>query len=238
VIIGASALGYYYEMTWRQTFDLDLTVAVNAHELEVTLALQSTWRRDQRLKQRWISPLGVLVDLIPASAELIAAGVLDWGDGYEMSVCGLDLAHAHAERKQESGGLIVNVAPPAVITVLKMVAYLDRPDARRKDLDDIAWLLHSYLDEDSDRRWEEGAAYSHDFDAVSAYLLGFDIGRVLSPAHSIMVERFMTNDLAWGTLGQIGAPQWRREDEPGATPREAMRAGLCAGAARQDDDPR
>ena len=40
VMIGASALGFYYEMMWRQTQDIDLVVALELDEFPGVLAEQ------------------------------------------------------------------------------------------------------------------------------------------------------------------------------------------------------
>ncbi len=58
-----------------------------------------------------------------------------------MSLVGMRLVFAHG------------VAPLHVLAVLKMVAYLDRPDVREKDLCDLAHIMHEYTATDSDRRY-------------------------------------------------------------------------------------
>ena len=58
-----------------------------------------------------------------------------------------------------------------------MAAYLDRPTERLRDLEDIAHLLESYVDDSSPRFWDDALAWGED-DQAPAYLLGLDIGRI------------------------------------------------------------
>lgn len=108
--IGASALGFYYEMSWRHTTDVDLVVAVAVDALP-DLASRPGWRRHPKREYEFTSPAGARVDLIPASADLIRTGQLQWLNGSVMSLAGMDLAFRHAVKRD--GGVLV--VPPAVV---------------------------------------------------------------------------------------------------------------------------
>ena len=69
----------------------------------------------------------------------------------------LSFTFRHAEPHTVES-FIIKVATPAVVTVLKMAAFLDRPQERLRDLDDIAHLLESYVDDSSPRFWDEALA--------------------------------------------------------------------------------
>jgi predicted nucleotidyltransferase len=174
VVIGATALGCYYDMSWRHTTDVDLVVALTVDVLPA-LASRPGWSRHPKREYEFTSPGGARVDLIPASPDLLRAGRLQWLNGTVMSLVGMDLAFNHAVRHHDG----VLVAPPAVVAILKMVAFGDRPAERERDLVDIGHLLDAYVKEDDERRWGE-TPEAIEFDLAPAFLLGVDIARLLS----------------------------------------------------------
>jgi hypothetical protein len=129
VVIGATALGFYFDMTWRYTADVDFVVALTVDELPA-LANRPGWSRHPKREYEFTSPDGAKVDLIPAGLPLMQAGKLQWRNGDVMSLAGMDLAFRHAVRHE--GGVFV--APPPVVAILKMVAFADRPTERERDL--------------------------------------------------------------------------------------------------------
>ncbi len=148
-----------------------------------------------------------------------------------MSLAGMDLAFSHAESHSVSNDHAVLVAPPSVISILKMTSYCDRPIERERDLEDIAHLLDAYVDDDSDRRFEE--ALGQDFDLAPAYLLGLDIGRVTNlDSHKKLISRFLDkvanpDSVEHAVMRNKGPKHWRAED---ALTRylDAFRTGLAA----------
>lgn len=233
VIIGATALGFYYDMTWRKTADLDLIVAVEIDEFPGELVERSGWAQHPILEHKFESPQGDKLDILPAGDEVLKKGTIDWGGGHVMSLVGIDLAFVHAETHRVEEDFIAKVAPPKVIAVLKMAAYLDRPQERLRDLDDIAHLLDVYIDDDSPRFWDEAIEYG-EYDSASAYLLGLDIGRIASKSHLRLVEEFLTrvgdtDSIAHAQMLQRGPRRWSTEDQPLHRRFHAFRAGLPEG---------
>jgi predicted nucleotidyltransferase len=169
VIIGATALGFYYDMSWRQTADVDLVLALDLKSFPGALITRPGWKQHPTKEHEFTSPRGDRIDLLPASRELVAAGRLTWASGHVMNLSGMDLAFEYAERRDVGDGYTASVAPPYVVTVLKMASYGDRPAERQRDLSDIAHLLETYVDDVADRRWDEAAAL--EFDLAPAYLL-------------------------------------------------------------------
>jgi len=89
-----------------------------------------------------MAPHDVRIDIVPASAELVAAGELVWpGTDFRMSLVGFQLAFEQGDFAEVAAGVSVLVASLPAIIVLKMAAYLDRPAAREKDLEDLAVIL-------------------------------------------------------------------------------------------------
>jgi hypothetical protein len=58
VIIGATALGSYYDMSWRKTAVVDLVVAISLDEFPAELAVRPGWKqhpvKPSDLEDRWL----------------------------------------------------------------------------------------------------------------------------------------------------------------------------------------
>lgn len=229
VVIGATALGFYIDMRWRRTADIDLVVAVDVAELSA-IAERPGWSRHPDRPHEFRSPRGARLDILPAAASLIDQGSIRWPGGSRMSLIGMDLAFSHC-RAHDVGELRVQVAPPAVVTVLKMAAYLDRPAERERDLADIGHLLDVHVDDDSDLRWEEAADV--DFELQPAFLLGRDIAAMAGRPHRDLVDRFLATVGDPGSHGhavmQRGGPAaWRRQDDSLEKRLHALRRGYAS----------
>lgn len=92
-----------------------------------------------------------------------------------MSLVGFDHVFKDAVERELAPGLVGRVVPFVLLTLLKIVSYLDQPAARRKDLDDIVAIVDVY-GEDGERRFSDdvfnaGVEYSE----AGAYLLGRDL---------------------------------------------------------------
>ncbi|HEY6559265.1 MAG TPA: nucleotidyl transferase AbiEii/AbiGii toxin family protein [Polyangiaceae bacterium] len=233
VIIGATALGFYYEMRWRQTADVDLALAIELRDFPGALPERPGWKRHPKKQHEFRSPQGVKIDILPAGPGLLDAGQIAWSGEQVMSLAGMDLAFRYAEQRKVVHGYTASVAPPRVIAVLKMTAYCDRPAERERDLEDIAHLLATYVDDDSDRRWDE--AVDQEFDLAPAYLMGLDVGRTLeTESHRAIVERFMSRveDSESPIHAQMlrrGPATWRREENALARRLAVFKLGLEGG---------
>ena len=82
VIIGATALGFYFDMRWRKTSDVDLVLAVELDQFPGPLLAQNGWRQHPQKDHEFESPLGVKLDLLPAGPTLISAGEIRWPRGH------------------------------------------------------------------------------------------------------------------------------------------------------------
>ena len=63
-IIGATALAFHIDMTWRMSVDLDLVIAASVADLDPSRPPE--WRHHPKLEHSWKSEQGVFVDLVPA----------------------------------------------------------------------------------------------------------------------------------------------------------------------------
>ncbi len=151
-MIGARALAFHLSMTWRHTSDIDVVLTIALDELADAEKKLVGWRRLDTPK--WIAANGVKVDMIPAPADALAKRELIWSDGARMNLAGVAVALANRSHML-SDELDISVAPVAVIALLKMTAYLDRPFEREKDLRDLANILNDYPSNDDDRLFED-----------------------------------------------------------------------------------
>ena len=232
VIIGATALGFYGGRPWRNTADVDLVVALEPEDFPGPLRNSPGWTSHPTKPHEFRSPSGSKIDLIPAGQSLLQAGRLVWQRGDAMSLHCMDLAFTHAE-SHTLDDVVVLVAPPPVIAVLKMVSFGDRPAARERELEDIGHLLDAYVDGDSLlERWEE-AFDCGEVDLASAYLLGLDMARIVaSGTHKDTIQTFLERVGPEGahhaTMVRVGPARWRTEKRALDRRLQAFRQGLSA----------
>jgi predicted nucleotidyltransferase len=221
VVLGAAALRCFMPMSWRTTEDLDLTVAASIEDATGALSLLPGWFSDTRQEQRWRTPSGIAVDIVPASDDALARGHIEWPRSrLRMSLLGTRLAFEHAVALHIAPDLEVRVAPIPVISVLKMIAYLDRPEVRAKDLGDLAHIMYGYVGDDSDRRFSvEVPDDLTEYEDVAPYLLGRDIGKLVDPDERRRILDFVSqiDDEARGPgllarMSILGPPAWRDPD--------------------------
>jgi predicted nucleotidyltransferase len=190
VLVGAAAVGCHVPMTWRQTHDIDIVVLADIES--TTTALRAIGLvRHARLEHRWYSESGVQLDVLPASAADLARGKLVWQSGHVMSLEGFDLAFAHSQALELTNAASSSVATVPVIVVLKMIAWLESPHERTRDLEDIGYVLCDYLDDVDLRDWEDTKLAAVQFDQHSAAALGHDIQTITTSSHRKHVERFI-----------------------------------------------
>jgi predicted nucleotidyltransferase len=188
VLIGANALALQIDLEWRQTNDLDFVISVALEDYPAGLEALPGWRRHREGEHAWLSPTGVKVDVVPAGPGLLEVGWFTWPrSGYRMNLVGLRLAFDHHVNVRIEEGLSVKAATTPAIVVLKMVAFLDRPE-RGDDLSDIAQVLERYLGTIDARRW----ALPVDFHNTSAFALGTDTGMLVNEQEREIVAEFLT----------------------------------------------
>ena len=194
VIIGAVALSCFLDDLGRFTSDVDLVIALDLRDFQqfVTTLDSIHWRQEAKREHRWRSRRGSLIDLLPAGPELRSAKLIRWPvSDFTMSLVGFDHVFARAVSVEFAPGVHFEVAPLPVIAILKIVAHLDDPYRRAKDLDDLKVLMKKY-EANSDRIFSDEvfAAELEDIDQASAFLLGLDVGRIMAPDELSVVRKF------------------------------------------------
>jgi predicted nucleotidyltransferase len=124
-IIGATALAFHIDMTWRTSVDLDLVIAVAAADLDPSRL--PGWRRHPKLEHSWKTDQGVLVDLVSAPTEALDAGELVWpASGHRMNLIGIRQG-LQSSKVQLAPDVSVTVASVPALALMKMSAFVDRP---------------------------------------------------------------------------------------------------------------
>ena len=92
-----------------------------------------------------------------------------------MSLAGFDHVFTSAVEMPLAEGLSIRVARPVVTVLLKIIAYMEDPHRRSKDLQDIRVVLARY-EADTDRLFSDAVfdAELPDFEGANAFLLGLD----------------------------------------------------------------
>ena len=195
VIIGAAAYKFHFPDIERYTADIDLTVALDLEdfaELETSLT-KLGWERDKKKEHRWRSPRGTLIDLLPAGTKLREAKKLIWPESqFSMSLVGFDHVFAEAQTVKITDSFSVDVVSLRVLALLKIVAFLDRPYERERDLNDLRGISSQYEGE-SERLFsdEVQAANLSDFGLTNSFLLGVDLRALCTAEEVAVVETFL-----------------------------------------------
>ncbi|MBD1888922.1 nucleotidyl transferase AbiEii/AbiGii toxin family protein [Coleofasciculus sp. FACHB-SPT9] len=119
------------------------------------------------------------VDIVPFGGIGEPDQQIEWADGNQMNVMGLEeaLIHASVETIDDLEFQVVNT--PAFL-VLKLFAWGDRQERTKKDLQDIDFILVHYSDDDRvfDELAEELAEGQIEYLDAAIYLLGRDIRKI------------------------------------------------------------
>jgi len=196
VVIGAIAYQVCFPGSSRHTGDVDFAVALDLDEfakLEQRL-FRDDWTRTGNVEHRWRSKRGTLLDLIPAGPKLRAAKKIVWPkSGMTMSLVGFEHAFTASQPAEVAPGLVLDVTPPVVLMLLKIVAYMDDPKRRTKDLSDIRELLLNYEATNKERLFSEPVidANLEDFSLVPAFLLGGDLRKLCNQEEITLVTTFL-----------------------------------------------
>jgi predicted nucleotidyltransferase len=209
LLVGAAArdmvlsFGYGLEMT-RATRDLDIGVAIPAWEtfekIATDLVDRAGFTRDTSMSHRFRTD-GAVVDIVPFGA-VATDGVLAWPpDGeFEMSVLGFRETYAASDEVLLPGQILVRVASPPGLLLLKMIAWDERHMEKPKhDAVDIAALLHTYSSKRAlDDVYTNGAdlleTFEYDVELVGAALMGRYSAAIAEPETAEEVLRILDRE--------------------------------------------
>jgi len=195
VVIGAIAYQVHFPAESRHTGDIDFAVALDLDEfaeLERRL-LADGWVQFANREHRWRSAQGTILDLIPAGPKLREAKQITWPiSQFTMSPIGFDHVFATAQPVRFAPDLTLKVISRTALMLLKIVAFMDDPQRRAKDLDDIRGLLVQY-EADSDRVFSDVVldAALTDYGLAPAFLMGIDLRALCRDDEVIVVHAFL-----------------------------------------------
>ena len=145
------------------------------------------------------------IDIVPFGEIEDKSKRINWPpkQDFVMNVHGFSEAFEHALDVQISDepALVIPVASPAGICLLKLVSWLDREvELRAKDATDFSYLIQSYskIPEISDALYEEGYMEAQGWDEfkASAMKLGKDVAVLASPETIEFLEEELFNRAA------------------------------------------
>jgi predicted nucleotidyltransferase len=197
VIIGATALRCFV-MFEILTKDVDLVVALDLEDFaKFSADLRARgWKQETYREHRWHGPHGSIVDLVPAGPTLRAAKAIVWPESeFAMSLIGFDHVFGRSVDVTFDRPVTFKVSPPDVIALLKIVAYMDDPQRRQKDLDHLEIILR-YYEAGSERLFGSDlfAAELEDFEYANAFLLGSDVGAITTNEEARIVDAFLETE--------------------------------------------
>ena len=186
VLIGAWArylnLNHQLPSIERITQDYDFLIVIkdwdNFERIKKAMG-DSGFVQALRLPYRFIKR-PIIVDLLPFSREIVKNNKLKW-EGYDIELDFSGSEDALSQTKtihlQENVSFEILSVPGLVL--LKILSYLDRPDDRAHDLEDVFFCFKHY--EDGVKRFDvcgmnidgENILYEHS----GAYLIGVEAGR-------------------------------------------------------------
>jgi predicted nucleotidyltransferase len=128
----------------RETKDVDAVTEVATWDdfANLQTLLEQEGFRQSQIAHEFIWDGEVRIDLIPFGAALVEQDRLLWpGGGAVMSVCGLEEALECAREEEITPDLKVPVVTIPGLVLTKTIAYMDRPEARVRDLIDILYCF-------------------------------------------------------------------------------------------------
>jgi predicted nucleotidyltransferase len=195
VIIGAIAYQVHFPREDRHTGDIDFAVALDLDEfaeLERRL-LADKWIRFANREHRWRSSQGTILDLLPAGPKLREAKQIIWpASEFRMSLVGFEHVFVTAQPVPFAPNLTLRVIPSTTLMLLKIVAYMDDPQRRAKDLEDIRGLLVEY-EADSERIFSDVVLEVglEDVGLAPAFLIGLDLRALCNDEEVQIVHSFL-----------------------------------------------
>jgi len=203
LVVGAGAriliFDRRYNIEGRATTDLDFAVRVDSWSDYQSLSAEMTHGsnpcfRATDIPHKFIHiQTGTEVDLVPFGPIGQPNQQIEWSDGNQMSLLGLDEALSSAEVLTMEG-IEFKVVNTAAFLVLKLIAWNDRKAA--KDLEDVYFILNKYED---DRIYEELADELSqgliEFEQAAGFLLGRDIQKIFNEATIIELNKILSQIL-------------------------------------------
>lgn len=149
----------------------------------------------------------------------------------------IGFARVHSSRVaiEIEPGLSVYIASVPVLALLKFVAFLDRPNERDRDLQDLTQILISYPEADDERRFADDVfERGLSFDQAGPYVLGREMARFLGGDEAESVGRFLAkvrDEGDWHAvqhkMARFGPASWESDPRRLIELVDSLEMGLC-----------
>ncbi|MDQ3750900.1 MAG: nucleotidyl transferase AbiEii/AbiGii toxin family protein [Acidobacteriota bacterium] len=216
-VVGATARDLIFEYVYeadiqRATEDIDFGVAVGSwadyEKLKRVLIGTKKFVGDEKNEQRiWWKGSGeeMKIDLVPYGGLESPKGQIAFppdGD-FAINTAGFAEAFANSPLLELTDDFTVRVVSLAGLTMLKFVAYNDRPQQRRRDVQDIWFIAKNYLkaSNDDERLFDNNASDADllldedfNYETCGARLLGRDIAPLLNKETAAIVTKILAED--------------------------------------------
>ena len=192
----------------RGTNDVDLGVRVSNwaefEKLKEALSASGDFSQAKEV-QRLLYRGERLVDILPFGGIADPKGEIRWPPGEDsvMSVVGFEDAYQAAQqvRVRADPPLDIRVASPVGLAIMKMIAWADRPNERKKDAQDLAHITEKYLDIGNYERLLEDhmdlvEVEDFDYARAGARLLGRDIATIGKPGTVKKIKDILAGETA------------------------------------------
>jgi predicted nucleotidyltransferase len=191
-LVGATARDvWFYQNKIRAigTKDVDFAVYIPDKESYATLKkyLQENEGFTGSTQNQFVmfSPTGFVVDLLPFGAIEVEGKVMLPGTGLtKIAVNGFREIYTNATIPVDFGNdQVFNVCTLPGIVILKLIAFDDRPEARQKDIKDIALILQHYFEIESDfiyNHYNDLFEHDRDLALIAARVLGRQIKNIIT----------------------------------------------------------
>jgi len=212
LVVGATArdliFNYVFDLkTYRATKDLDVAVWVNNWEkykqIETALIASGGFAKDHRTPHRFRFGGTVLVDIIPFGGLENPPRKIFWPstDGTTMLTYGFEEVYIFSVEVKISNNpdVLVRVATPAGLAVLKLISWKEDFPNRSKDASDLYYIMNKYLDAGNQDR-----IFSTDEDLISggevdyliagARLLGRDMRTICNETTKSVIEKILREE--------------------------------------------
>ena len=211
-VIGATArdviMSRYYGIPERSvTKDVDFGIQVSSwnqfEKLKKRLLEKKFFREGDQPHKFFYKDTNIQVDIVPYGAIASKDNTISWPpeNSTIMSVSGYEDAYACSIRVllRESPHLEMRFASPVGLVVLKLIAWNDNPMLRKKDAEDILYILSWYLDLDNRERLvkdHEGLLDEDELNEVriGARLLGRDISRLAQDSTKVQLREILSRE--------------------------------------------
>jgi len=226
-VVGGLAVKYHTKMPWRTTKDIDFAIGIEVEEFLGGLEAETDWAADpDGHEQCKVFEGSLQVDFLPVGPDATSKTQITWpGSGHSMTVIGFDLAFEHQSLVGIGDGVQVAVADLPAVIILKMIAYLDRPPQRLRDVQDILAVLRWHEDGAGDRLFEERVVrLDLPVDEAAALLVGSDVAEVADGRCTPKIREFM--DVVDEGQLDLAAVMCGMKSDAARGLWEAMRSGL------------